>query len=525
MQIRILSNAKIYTGDKRTPWVNALAVAGERVVATGNAAAAWESAPNTVIEDMGGATIIPGLCDAHIHLMWYALSLREIDLRGCTRAEMLDVIAQKARHTPPGEWILGRGWDQNTWADQRFPTAADLNSITPQHPVALIAKNAHAMVINQVALERTGICENTPDPKHGRIDRDNTSSPTGLFFEDATQLVKRVIPEVDLEDMLSLIAKAQNLLLRQGITSVHDVDGGVAFSAFQELHRRKKLRLRLVKYVRLDLLDGVLAANLHSGYGDDWLRFGGLKLFADGALGSRTAALYESYEGEPGNSGMLTLEPDQLCDLVTRAVRGGIALCIHAIGDLTNHIVLEALLNTQANYPHLRHRIEHVQLINPADQCQLAQTGIVASMQPVHAIHDADMVDQYWAKRGQHAYAFRSLLQQGIPLAFGSDAPIEVFDPFLGMYAAVARRRERNRTPYGKAWYPEQRLNLHEALKAYTWGGAFAAGMEDRLGMLLPGYYADLAVLNRDIFSLPEEALLEVAVNRVMVAGNWILFS
>jgi predicted amidohydrolase YtcJ len=279
--------------------------------------------------------------------------------------------------------------------------------------------------------------------------------------------------------------------------------------------------VRIVKYFRRDMLDAVLETNLRSGYGDDWLRLGGLKLFADGALGSRTAALYDPYESEPDNTGLLTLAPDILKELAVQAAQGGLALAIHAIGDLTNHVVIDAITSVQHIAPHLRHRIEHVQLITPEDQKRLARSGIIASMQPIHATHDSMMVDEYWGTRGKYAYTFRSLLDMGVPLAFGSDAPIEVFDPFLGLYAAVARRTEMGRVPTGDAWYPEQRLSLTDAMRAYTLGGAYAAGMEDRLGKLTPGYYADLAVLDRNIFQLPVNALLETKVNRVMVAGEW----
>ena len=521
MRIQVLKNAKIYTGDARLPWTHTLAVAGERIVALGDEAVHWATAPGAKVDDLAGACIIPGFCDAHIHLMWYALSLRELNLRNCSREEMLTLIASRAKNIPSGQWILGRGWDQNIWQDQRFPTAAELDNIVSQHPVALIAKNAHAMVVNTAAMTKAGITKNTRDPYHGKVARDTSGNPTGVFFEDATQLIKRVIPAVALDELMEYIKTAQKHLLRLGITSVHDVDGGLAFTAFQELHRQSQLSIRIVKYVRQDMFDGVLAANLRSGYGDDWLRFGGLKLFVDGALGSRTAALNTPYEGEPVNTGILTLEPDQLRDLAFRAAHGGLALCIHAIGDWANHIVLDVVTAIREINPHLRHRIEHVQLISPSDQTRLAHSGIVASMQPIHAIHDADMVDQYWGARGRNAYTFRSLLDLGTPLAFGSDAPIEIFDPFLGLFAAVARRRESNRIPQGEAWYPKQRLTLNEALRAYTWGGAYAAGMESYLGKLIPGYFADLAILDCDIFQLPEDALLKTNVTRVMVAGSW----
>jgi predicted amidohydrolase YtcJ len=522
MVIQVIENATIYTGDEKYPWITSLAIVDSRIVAVGKQVNRWKTLPGTVVHDMAGACIIPGICDAHIHLMWTALSLRELDLRNCTRNEMLEKVKAKAQQTPPGLWILGRGWDQNIWADQRFPTADELDSVSGNHPVALIAKNAHGMVVNTSALRICGITANTRDPINGKIARDKNGNPEGTFFEEATRLIKNVIPDANLEELLQLLKKAQVHLLRFGITSVHDVDGGMAFTAFQELRRKSELQIRIVKYLRRDMLDDTLAVGLRSGFGDDWLSLGGIKLFADGALGSRTAALYESYESEPDNKGILTLELDELLDLATRAAGGGLALAIHAIGDLTNTLVLDALTKVQDINPHLRHRIEHVQLITPKDQKRLARTGFIASMQPVHAIHDAHMVDQYWGARGKNAYTFRSLLELGVPIAFGSDAPIEIYDPFQGLFAAVARRNEIDRSIIGDVWYPEQRISLNKALRGYTWGGAYAAHMEDRLGKLMPGYYADLAVLDRDIFHLPTAALLNTQVNQVMVGGEWM---
>ncbi len=385
MQIRVIKNAKIYTGDARLPWVDALAMVGERIVALGAATAYWEGAPGAIIEDLSGALIIPGICDAHIHLMWYALSLREINLRDTTREGMLALVRERVLVTPPGQWILGRGWDQNIWSDHQFPTAAELDAVAPLHPVALIAKSAHAMVANSAAMAVAGITLDTQDPVHGIITRDTLGHPTGMFFEDATQMIKSFIPEAELDEVMTLIKLAQIDLLKKGITSVHDVDGGLAFTAFQELRRQNQLRVRIVKYIRRDMLDGVLAANVRTGFGDDWLRFGGLKLFADGALGSRTAALYEPYEGEPENNGIFTLEPELLRELALKAAFGGVALAVHAIGDRTNSVVLDIMTAAQHINPHLRHRIEHVQLITPPDQARLANLGIIASMQPIHA--------------------------------------------------------------------------------------------------------------------------------------------
>jgi predicted amidohydrolase YtcJ len=521
MDVRLLRHPRIYTGDVRHPWARVLAIVDGRIAGLDAEAETWAAAPGAVVEEVGGALVIPGLTDAHIHAMWYALSLRELDLRDLSRAALLDTVAARTCELPPGTWIIGRGWDQNLWDDDCFLTATELDRVAPEHPVALIAKSAHAWVVNAAALRVAHITAETPDPLHGKVGRNADGSPNGMLFENATHLVRAVIPPATLDEIVDALDVAQGHLLALGITGIHDVDGLPAFAAFQELHRQERLRVRVVKYVRLESLDAVLDAGLCTGYGDDWLRFGGLKLFADGALGSRTGAMLEPYAGEPENVGLLTLEPEQLAEATRRAAAGGLALAVHAIGDRANALVVDALEAVRDVNPALRHRIEHAQLMRPEDRARMGQAGFVASMQPIHAIHDMAMADRYLGpQRVPYAYAWRSMAKAGSVLAFGSDAPIEIFDPFIGLYAAVTRRREDG-FPGPAGWHPEQRLTLPEALRAYTWGAAYAAGLESRMGLLVPGYVADLAVLDRDIFALPPEALLKTHVTRVMVNGRW----
>ncbi len=491
-----------------------------RVAGLDASAEAWVGAPGLVVEDLAGAPVIPGLTDAHVHLMWYALGLRELSLRDVSREALLELVAARAAQTPPGAWIQGRGWDQTLWPDRRFPTAAELDQVAPRHPVALTAKNAHALVANSAAMQAAHITATTPDPPFGKLGRSANGAPDGMFFEYANHLIQQAIPAPSLAEVVAALDAAQPRLLAAGLTGVHDVDGNPAFAAFQELRRQDRLRLRVVKYIRREALAGALAVGLRSGLGDDFLRFGGLKLFADGALGARTGAMFAPYLGEPDNTGLLTLDPDDLQDVARQAASGGIALAIHAIGDRANRVVLDVLEVVKPLNPTLRHRVEHVQHSLPEDQARLGRLGVVASMQPIHATHDMDMVERYLGPRAEYAYPWRSVSASGAVLAFGSDMPIEVFDPFLGLYAAVTRRREDG-APGPEGWFPEQRLTLSKALRAYTWGAAYAAGLEARLGLLLPGYHADLVVLSRDIFSAPPESLLEPLVQRVMIGGAW----
>jgi len=517
--ICVLRNGRIYTGVAVHPWARSLAIAAGRIVGLDARAEAWVDAPGARTEDLGGAFVMPGLTDAHIHFMWYALGLQAVQLRNVSRADMLALVAERAAIVPPGTWIVGRGWDQTIWEDVRFPTAAELDRVAPQHPVALIAKSAHAWVANSAAMCAAHITPDMPNPVGGKLGRDEHGRPNGMFFEHALVLIKNAIPTPTLDEIVAALDEAQTHLLAAGITGVHDVDGNPAFAAIQELRRQERQRVRVVKYVRRDVLDAVLDAGLRSGFGDDWLLFGGLKLFADGALGARTGAMFAPYEGEPDNVGMFTLEPERMREVAQVAASAGIALAIHAIGDRANRVVLDTLEAVLPLNPHLRHRIEHVQHIAPEDQPRLGKLGIVASMQPVHAIHDMTMVERYLGARAVESYPWRAVQDAGAVVAFGSDCPIEVFDPFLGLYAAVTRQREEGTPTDG--WFPKQRLTLADAVRGYTWGAAYAVGQETRLGLLAPGYHADLLVLDRDIFASPPAALLETKVPRVMVDGVW----
>ena len=518
--VKVLRHARIYTGDPRRPWAESLAMAGETILALDAEAQQWQDAPGAETVDLGGAMVLPGLTDAHLHLMWYGMSLRELDVYGLSRAAMLEQVAAQAAAQPPGTWIIGRGWNHNDWDDPTFPTAAELDRVAPRHPVSLVAKSAHVLVANTEALRRAHITAATPDPLHGRLGRDAHGEPNGLCFEAAMELVNAAIPSPSVEEVADALAEAQSRLLAVGLTGVHDMDGTPAFAAYQTLRRRGGLRLRVVKYLPQQSPQAVASLGLTSGCGDAWLRFGGLKYFSDGALGARTAAMFAPYEGEPDNLGVLTLEPDALAEIARQAAEAHVALAVHAIGDRANHWVVAALAEARRRNPALRHRIEHVQLITPEDQARLAEAQIVASMQPIHAIHDRRMADRHWGARSAHAYAWRELADHGAVLAFGSDAPVESFDPLPGLYAAITRRDEQGQ-PDAHGWYPAQRLTLEAAVRAYTWGAAYAAGLEARRGLLLPGYEADLTVLERDIFAAPPEALRETRVVRTMVGGVW----
>ena len=546
---KLLINGRIYTGDAERPWASALAVAGERVLAVVsdvNADALRALlGPGGEVVDLGGRCVLPGLTDGHIHFASYALGLRGLDLSGASSLDgVLAQAAERARQTEAGKWIVGRGWDQESWPGRRFPTAADLDGVAPAHPVALRAKSGHALVVNTRALRLAGVTADTTDPPGGYIGRDAGGQPNGLLFEGSAMcLVTDIVPPPTPDEIDAALRDAFPNAWRVGLTSIHDVDGRSAFAAYQRLHRRGELGLRVVKYLPAKVLDCALEVGIQAGLGDDWLRVGGIKTFVDGALGPRTAAMLAPYEGEPDNLGVLTIEEAELRELARKAAGGGLPLAVHAIGDRANRMVLDVLADLADGrggacprpvggrdepcpYPQRPHRIEHAQLLHPDDLPRLAALGVVTSMQPIHATQDCQMADRYWGGRCATAYAWRSLLEAGTVLAFGSDSPVEDLNPFLGIHAAVTRRRADG-FPGSQGWYPRQRLTVEEAVRAYTLGAARAAGLEDRLGSLAPGKLADLVVLDcaepgADIFSCDPMAIAETRVLATMIGGRFV---
>ncbi len=526
----ILHNAIIHTLDPQDAGASALAIEqrsdlSSRILASGDVERLQLEFPKAKLENLEGRVVMPGLIDAHLHLRQHALTLQALDCGTPTRAACLELVAARAAHTAPGIWILGHGWQQNNWPEG-FGTWAQLDAAAPRNPVFLTAASLHAAWVNSLALKAAGITAETPDPPNGSIQRNSDGSPTGILFESAIGLVAAAIPENTLEENVQAIQTAQSKLWICGLTGAHDFDRADCFSALQTLRERGELKLRIVKSIPIEDLERALQIGLRSGFGDDVLRIGGVKVFADGALGPRTAAMFEPYESEPRNRGMLFVDSEQLLEWSQQAAQGGLGMAVHAIGDRANHEVLNAfeqlrVFEQSKNLPARRHRIEHVQVLHPDDLHRLGKLGLVASMQPIHATSDMEAADKYWGGRTKYSYGWKSQLEAGAVLAFGSDAPVESPNPWLGIHAAVTRRRADG-SPGTDGWNSQQRLSLREALTAFTSGAAFAAGMETRLGRLAPGYLADLIVLNEDPFSTPPHDLQHIRPLAIMVGGDWV---
>ena len=524
--IVVYHHARVHPDGGPEPRADALAVSGGRLLAVGRARDLAEAFSRARHIDLLGLHVFPGLIDAHLHFVSYGMGLLQVELRETRSiAEAARLVAQRANELPPGAWVLGRGWDKNIWAEGRFPTRHDLDPVTGSRPAVATSKDGHVLWANTVALRQAGITRNTPDPPGGAIGRDASGEPDGLLKEEAETLVQRVLPDPTPEMRQQAVRVASAEFHRLGLTGVHAFTGASAegpnqFATLQRLHAGGELAIRTTATVPDRLLEAAAEAGLRSGVGDAMLRVGPLKIFSDGTLGSQTASMLESFAGQPGNVGIRVRTPEEIDRLVRRAIEAGLGTAIHAIGDRANRDVLDVFArhHDASGRAGIRHRIEHVQLLHPDDLPRFARLGVVASMQPIHATADRDIADRYWGPRARWGYAWRSLAATGAVLALGSDAPVETPDPWRGLYAAVARRREGEAG--GRSWYPEECLSLEQAIRAYTQGAAYAAGAEAWQGTLETGKVADFVVLDRDPYAGPPEVLLEVRVLATIVDGR-----
>ncbi len=470
---------------------------------------------------------MPGLTDSHVHFQWYAQALQGVDVETATLVEAQTRVRARAGESAPGRWITGSGWNHNLWGDGSLPDRFPLDSAAPRNPVSLEAKSGHALWVNSLALEKAGIRRDTGDPPGGRIVRGADGAPSGVLLENAMRLVQAVIPRPSASELARMMARAQGEAHRLGLTGIHDFDSTLAFESFQELAGTGSLALRVVKGIPHEMLPQAVALGLRTGFGDEMLQLGAVKMFADGALGPQTAWMLAPYEGST-STGVPTLTEVELFEDIRRANSAGLACAVHAIGDAACRAVVSAFeragSQSAAFASPVRNRIEHAQLLHPDDLPRLARLSIVASMQPLHATSDMVIADRHWGARCESAYAWRSLLDSGAVLAFGSDCPVEILDPLAGIHAAVTRRRADG-SPGPEGWRPRQKISVGEAVRGYTLGAAHAAGRERELGSIAPGKRADLTILEQDIFSIPPQEIRSVAVSATIIAGRFVFRS
>lgn len=526
----VLFNAHVITMNPQQPSAEALAIQDEKIIWVGTNDDAKRLAQNSARAiDLHGAAVLPGLIDAHGHLLSLGQSLLKLNLKDVPdEREAVARVKQKVAATPPNEWIQGWGWDEGKWASH-YPTNDALSEVSPNNPVYLVGLHTFAAWANKRALALAGITKDTPDPENGKILRDEKSGePTGILLNRAQDLVAKVIPPMTLDQAKNAIELAAHECLRNGLTEVHDAQvTPLMLEAFRALVREKRMPLRV--YVMLDGANKSLV--------DEWLSRGpeidpnhrfsirAFKLFADGALGSRGAALLAPYADAPQTQGVMTTPGSQVYDLTLRGLQRGFQICTHAIGDAANRSVLDAYARAMQDLRDARPtflwrlRIEHAQVLAPEDIPRFAKLGVIASMQPVHATSDMPWAEKRLGpERIKGAYAWRSVLATGAHVPFSSDFPGETLNPFYGVYGAVTRQDPSGNPP--GAWYPQQKVTLDEALRGYTTEAAYAGFEENVKGQIAPGRLADLTVISSDITHVPPRQILSIKVLQTFISGK-----
>lgn len=536
----VLKNANIYTVDERNPSAQAVAVKGDKIVFVGSDAEVQSYIGHgTHVLDLKGATVVPGLTDAHYHFLGVGARELTFNLEGTKSLdELLQRVKERVASTKHGEWIIGRGWIETFWTPPTFPTRWDLDKVAPDNPVSLTRADGHAIVVNSAALKLAGIDRNTPAPFGGEISKDKNGEPNGMLLDHAQELVRSKIPPEDAADPEKAAIAADKRSLMLGWCEVQDPGGSFAdVDVYKKLYQQGKLKVRIYKavYGPGPQADRLLREGAQIGLFDHHLTLRTIKVVSDGALGSRGAALLAPYSDKPDTSGFLTVEADKLRPMLVSALKQGIQVQTHAIGDRANRFMLDeyerafnAVPPDQRKVADPRWRDEHTQIVNPADLPRFAQLHVIPSMQPSHAIGDLFFAPRRLGmERLKGAYAWETLIKSGVPVAGGSDAPVERGEPMIEFYAAVARKPLPSHAHDGslnpEAWHPEEAMTREQALKAFTIWAAYAAFEEDIKGSITPGKLADFNVLSADIMKIPETQILETK-NLMTIIGGQVVY-
>jgi len=523
----IIVNANVHTMDAGTPDAQAVAIIGNRIVAVAsNAEIKSLAGPGTRVIDAKGQLVLPGFNDAHVHFMSGGFQLSSVDLRDAgTSQEFAERIRAFASKLPPGRWITGGDWDHERWPDARLPTKELIDRYTPNTPVFVNRLDGHMALANGVALKLAGVTRETKDPQGGVIVRDpKTGEPTGILKDAAENFVWKVIPEPSFKEKLAAARAATNHAASLGVTSVQDMSAGADVAIYQALLDRGELKTRIYAVWPLPRWERLAQTGVRAHFGSQMLRTGGLKGFADGSLGSTTALFFEPYNDAPDSNGIAADEmfPEgAMLERVRGADRAGLQVMIHAIGDRANDKILSIYeqVEKEDGDRDRRFRIEHAQHLRAQDIPRFARDRVIASMQPYHAIDDGRWAEKrIGAGRAKTTYAFRSLLDSGATLAFGTDWTVAPLDPILTIYAAVTRRTLDGKHPYG--WIPEQKISVEEAVRAYTTGSALAEFQEKEKGTIAPGKLADLVIVSRDIFKIDPKQIESAKVVLTIMNGR-----
>jgi predicted amidohydrolase YtcJ len=520
----VLTNGNIYTVDPALGWVEAIAITEGKIVAVGSAKEIehWVG-PNTRVIDLENKFVMPGFNDAHVHFGSAGQGMLNVNVEGThSLAEFQERIRARLGEFKPGEWVTGRGWDQSLWEEDRMPSRADLDAVSTEHPMLFERVDGHSSVANSLALELAGIDPDTPDPEGGVIVRDATGESTGWLKEKAVELVGRLVPAPDRERRKRGLLLAMQEAARLGVTSIQDNSEWEDFLAFQELKEEGKLTLRVTEWLPFAApLDRLEQMRQQGGSTDPCLKTGALKAITDGSGGSLSAAMLEPFANAPDNRGLLLYDPEQLKKMVVDRDAAGFQIALHAIGDRANRVALDAFefarkVNNRRN---TRHRIEHAQFVHRDDFSRFKELGVIASMQPCHVLSDLRWAPTILGpEREYEGYPWNSLRKAGALLAFGTDYAVEPLNPMRGLYASLTREFEDGGPEGG--WLPGEKLGIAEAIRAYTWGSAFAEFEDHRKGTLAPGKFADLIILSEDITRLPAAEVLRTEVLLTMVGGQ-----
>jgi len=519
----LVINGKIFTGLDSRPFVEALAAADGKILATGNKKEIKRYiGPETRVIELDEGVAIPGLIDAHTHFSSGGRSLIELSFRGVDSVEKVQqMVAEKIQELPAGTPVFGREYDHTLFPGQKWPTKEDLDKVSPDNPVVIRRVDGHSIWVNSLALKLSGINSKTKDPFGGEITRDpKTGKPTGILKEAATGLIRirQTIPSTAEEDILRALDHARKL----GLTGVHASSDLTELEIYKKLRAEGKLTLRVYAWLPAEGIDHYIKQGIRQGQGDEYLKVGFLKAFIDGTLGSGTALMFEPFEDDPGKSGLAQYPEETFYDLMEKAYANSFQVGVHAIGDKGVNWVLNAVERAQQKYgkKDLRYRIEHAQIIKPEDFKRFAELGVIASMQPTHCTTDMRFCEiRIGKERSKYAYAWRTLLDNGTAIAFGSDWPVEPLDPRRGLYSAVTRKSIEFDYPEG-GWFPEQKLTMAEAIKLFTYSSAYASFEENIKGTLEPGKLADITVYAKDLFAIEPKEILTAPVSYTILGGK-----